>query len=81
MVTCPKAYHGGFSHGYNVSEAVNIATPGWLKYAFTSQDDYSRDRNMKQLSYPPEWLLVENVRMINYIEMNDEGKKIVNLTY
>lgn len=33
ILTYPGAYHGGFSTGLNIGEAVNFATKTWFSYA------------------------------------------------
>jgi len=32
IITFPDVYHGGFSHGFNCGEAVNIVTPEWIPF-------------------------------------------------
>jgi len=39
-ITFPKAYHGGFSHGFNCGESSNFATPEWLKFGSESAERY-----------------------------------------
>lgn len=42
MVTFPKAYHCGFSHGWNASEAVNFATLDWLPFGLEAARRYAK---------------------------------------
>lgn len=40
IVTFPKAFHCGFSYGFNVGEAVNFATHDWLIAGGESEERY-----------------------------------------
>ena len=40
LVTFPKAYHAGFSYGFNVGEAVNFATYDWLSMGGEAEERY-----------------------------------------
>jgi len=40
LVTFPKAYHAGFSYGFNVGEAVNFATYDWLVAGGEAEERY-----------------------------------------
>ena len=55
IVTFPRAFHGGFSMGPNIGEAVNFATPDWISHGadaseryrnFSRQAVFSHDRLM-----------------------------------
>jgi len=40
VVTFPRSFHGGFSLGPNVGEAVNFATHDWISYGSDSNERY-----------------------------------------
>ena len=83
VVTFPRAYHGGFSEGFNCAEAVNFALPSWIKYSTLCNDRYrtsarlsifSHDRLLWKLSYHLDELDKESAAMLlaELVEMYDE---------
>ena len=44
VITFPKAYHSGFSLGWNAAEAANFAVMDWLPYGFEAVESYSKVR-------------------------------------
>ena len=49
VVTFPRAYHGGFSQGFNIGEAVNFATSDWLPYGSNACRQYASVRRLPVL--------------------------------
>ena len=47
IVTFPKAYHSGFSLGWNAAEAANFAVMDWLPYGFEAAEAYAKVRHFQ----------------------------------
>jgi hypothetical protein len=61
-----KAYHSGFSHGFNVGEAVNFASPRSLDI-IKEADQYSAEKKGRPSVLSYEWLVYENKKN-NYLD-------------
>lgn len=61
VLTYPGSYHGGFSTGLNIGEAVNFATKTWIQYGLKCQQVYRASRERIPV-FPIEWLLLENIK-------------------
>ena len=59
ILTFGKTYHSGFSHGFNFSEAVNIAPSEWLNTYKIAIKDYSQFGYLKKTPFTLDWLLLE----------------------
>lgn len=57
VVTFPRAYHAGFSHGFSIGEAVNFATGDWFLFGADSASRYRRLETQPIL--PHEFLVCE----------------------
>lgn len=42
IVTFPRAFHSGFSHGWNCAEAVNFASLDWLGFGAEAVQHYCK---------------------------------------
>ena len=51
IVTMPQAYHAGFSHGFNCSEAVNFAPADWLPFGRASIQRYREKKRSPVFSH------------------------------
>ncbi|RDX77684.1 Lysine-specific demethylase, partial [Mucuna pruriens] len=51
VITFPRAYHAGFSHGFNCGEAVNFAIGNWFPLGAAASGRYAHLRMMPLIPY------------------------------
>lgn len=51
VVTCPRSYHSGFNHGFNLNEAVNFCLPDWLKEGSLCVNHYKQLHKLPVFSH------------------------------
>lgn len=51
VITFPRAYHGGFSCGFNCAEAVNVAPYDWFMHGQNAVEIYSLQCRKTSLSH------------------------------
>ncbi|KAK7308277.1 hypothetical protein VNO77_41879 [Canavalia gladiata] len=51
VITFPRAYHAGFSHGFNCGEAVNFATGNWFPLGAEASRRYAHLRMQPVIPY------------------------------
>ncbi|KAL5076127.1 hypothetical protein RYX36_015111 [Vicia faba] len=62
VVTFPKAYHAGFSHGFNCGEAVNFAIGDWFPHGAAASKHYAHLKMLPIIPY--EELLCKEAMLI-----------------
>ncbi|KAG0474543.1 hypothetical protein HPP92_014229 [Vanilla planifolia] len=73
IITFPRAYHAGFSHGFNCGEAVNFATGDWFPLGGAASQIYAFLNRMPLLPY--EELLCKEAMLLskNLKDLNLQG--------
>ncbi|XP_024987920.1 lysine-specific demethylase JMJ706-like [Cynara cardunculus var. scolymus] len=51
VITFPRAYHAGFSHGFNCGEAVNFAAHDWFPFGGAANERYALLRKKPIIPY------------------------------
>nr|QEG03046.1 lysine-specific demethylase JMJ706-like isoform X1 [Cymbidium ensifolium] len=81
IITFPRAYHAGFSHGFNCGEAVNFAMGDWFPLGTVASRCYALLKRMPLLPY--EELLCKEAMLLfeNSIDLNcndsDSGNEVL----
>ncbi|KAM0070046.1 putative transcription factor & chromatin remodeling JUMONJI family [Helianthus debilis subsp. tardiflorus] len=72
VVTFPRAYHAGFSHGFNCSEAVNFAIGDWFLLGSIASHRYAL-LNRTPLLPHEELLCKESMILRSHMEYEDQS--------
>ncbi|XP_012704579.1 lysine-specific demethylase JMJ706 isoform X2 [Setaria italica] len=70
VVTFPRAYHSGFSHGFNCGEAVNFAMGEWFPLGAVASQRYALLKRIPVLPYE-ELLCKETALVADEFPMSD----------
>jgi histone demethylase JARID1 len=62
VITWPRAYHAGFSHGLNVAESSNFATPDWLPWGRMAVEAFRSQPGTRRPCFTHELLLTTLAR-------------------
>ncbi|KAM3137744.1 hypothetical protein pb186bvf_010164 [Paramecium bursaria] len=76
ILTFGATFHAGFSHGFNCSEAVNIAPVQWLDEYDKAVQEYRENGNFKKVCFPLEWILIELIQKREQAQMDFGWTKI-----
>ena len=58
VITWPRGYHAGFSHGLNCAESSNFATADWLPWGRAAVRAYRENPGTRRPCFTHEMLLI-----------------------
>jgi len=64
-----------------VAEAVNVAACDWLPFAKNAMEDYALDGFNKKGSFPIEWMIIENILLLDDLDFTNEARERVNFLH
>jgi hypothetical protein len=67
VITFPRAYHSGFSHGFNVGEAVNFAPVDWIKMGRVASQNYVKGNGKRNAVFAHDRVVVTAAKSLKTI--------------
>ena len=67
VVTFPRAYHSGFSHGFNVGEAVNFAPVDWIDMGRVACRNYVKGNGKRNAVFAHDRVVVTAAKALKNI--------------